>query len=381
MPLTAMFNNERILAHRTQDHEWVALKRAYKSGELVLSCGQPAVPVTRQGTKFFAHHPNADKTGHEGHEETADHLDAKALIAEAAEGLGWTTTIEYAGPNREWIADVLVERDGERIALEVQWSAQSSADFARRQARYANAGIKCFWFVAEKNRSAAREANVPFAAFYHDNIYYVTMTELFPGDKVFYPMTEEAVEHVLAIGYRRKFQASVDSLTFAYSWRKCEGCTRLSALFYLSEFTVTSKCGRPGKYYRRVTDSFGHIHLGSNPIEQDVQDILDGALAGEGTAARFDTPQGGRLAFCCRSCGQQIKDADYVLASGYFEITVEVSSAPFELHPTMLQSRHICNDVGRGRCSQNSTGGLRAVNGSMFVRGAFMDGDNIFSGR
>ena len=51
----------------------------------------------------------------------------------------------------------MVERDGCRIAFEIQLASQTDADFLRRQRRYEADGIECLWLVNTANwRSAAR---------------------------------------------------------------------------------------------------------------------------------------------------------------------------------------------------------------------------------
>lgn len=83
--------------------------------------------------------------------ESQGHLASKAALAAAARRAGWDATIEFVGPDREWIADVLIERDGSRIALEAQWSPQTSGEFVRRSQRYAEASLRTIWFAGPKN--------------------------------------------------------------------------------------------------------------------------------------------------------------------------------------------------------------------------------------
>jgi hypothetical protein len=80
--------------------------------------------------------------------ESRQHLELKQLAAQAAEKDGWNARFEVSETNpsgKRWIADVLLEKDGRRVAIEAQWSAQSSFDFRKRQAPYREAGIETIW--------------------------------------------------------------------------------------------------------------------------------------------------------------------------------------------------------------------------------------------
>lgn len=62
--------------------------------------------------------------------------------------MGWEANPEVRGTTSDgeaWIADVLCERDGLRVAFEVQWSSQSDEEFRRRQQRYARSGVRTIW--------------------------------------------------------------------------------------------------------------------------------------------------------------------------------------------------------------------------------------------
>lgn len=77
--------------------------------------------------------------------ETPFHVEAKRAIRDVAISRGWAPTIEARHPDGAWQADVLVEKNGRRIAFEVQWSRQSRADYDLRTRRYASDGIETVW--------------------------------------------------------------------------------------------------------------------------------------------------------------------------------------------------------------------------------------------
>jgi len=151
MPLLALADGQRTVSSLLSDEEWGDLQKAVraKSVTVTLPCGQPGHPKTRHGTRFFTHNPGA---GHECESaaETAQHLRAKDIIVKAAVAAGWHAEPEVRGDG--WVADVLAHNDkGHKVAFEVQWSAQGDADFARRQERYAAAGVRCAWFVRHEH--------------------------------------------------------------------------------------------------------------------------------------------------------------------------------------------------------------------------------------
>lgn len=80
--------------------------------------------------------------------ETRQHFELKQLAAAIGEAEGWSATLEASETTpagQRWIADVLLERDGRRVAVEVQWSPQSHEAYIRRQEVYAASGVEVVW--------------------------------------------------------------------------------------------------------------------------------------------------------------------------------------------------------------------------------------------
>lgn len=112
-----------------------------------------------RGTRFFAHRTRGTCTSSP---ETWAHLLAKDVIAKAAEAVGWEATTEEPGETPaggNWIADVICQRSGEngRVAVEVQWSAQSIDETRHRQARYKESRVRGLWLLRRGDLPIERE--------------------------------------------------------------------------------------------------------------------------------------------------------------------------------------------------------------------------------
>lgn len=95
MPLVAVLDGERLESFRLTADEWASLRATYRGRELLMTCGSAGIPKTSsRGMRFFAHRPKADCAIHVGAPESAEHLQTKALLAEAARRAGWTATVE-----------------------------------------------------------------------------------------------------------------------------------------------------------------------------------------------------------------------------------------------------------------------------------------------
>jgi hypothetical protein len=81
-----------------------------------------------------------------GKGESAVHALIKREAAAAASAAGWNVTAEARGKN--WRADLLAQRDGQSVAIEVQLSASSLAQYRQRQTRYEAQGVRCVWLCS-----------------------------------------------------------------------------------------------------------------------------------------------------------------------------------------------------------------------------------------
>jgi len=144
MPLKALLDGQPILAPLLGDTAWAALY--FQRYRLVLPCCPDRAVQMRggAGTTRIQHFSHAPAPTCQFRAETMAHLRAKVAIARACAEAGWSVDIEHA--EDDWRADILADRGSQRVAFEVQWSRQTLAETAARQARYRAAGVRGCWF-------------------------------------------------------------------------------------------------------------------------------------------------------------------------------------------------------------------------------------------
>jgi competence protein CoiA-like protein len=145
--------------------EWLALRQENRrSRQLRMPCCNAPVVVKTStlGLKFFAHKSRGPC---QSAPETEVHLALKTLAAQAAQRAGWRCSTEASGssPSGEtWTADVLAYKGEAKVAIEIQWSSQTTEESLYRQERYRQSGVRCLWlfrrsgFPASKDFPAAR---------------------------------------------------------------------------------------------------------------------------------------------------------------------------------------------------------------------------------
>ena len=160
MPLKCLLGETPVFAFNFSGEKWEQLKvENRKLKHLSMPCCKAkATPKTSKlGTQFFAH---AKTGGCETAAETAEHLLAKATVAEAAKLAGWTVDTEVQGSTPAgdpWVADVLVSKGQSKIAIEIQWSKQVQEETKRRQTKYAESGVRGLWLMRHPNLLVERE--------------------------------------------------------------------------------------------------------------------------------------------------------------------------------------------------------------------------------
>jgi len=150
MPVTAICRatGQRVESFSVSDEEWAAM-RANKDGYIMRRTGRPAVlRENRYGTRWFQSKPGERDPDYKP--ESAAHEMTKIWIVQCLREAGYAAEVEQFGttPDGErWEADAYVEVDGKRIAIEVQLSPQSLAEYLFRTERYARSGVKVVWLV------------------------------------------------------------------------------------------------------------------------------------------------------------------------------------------------------------------------------------------
>ena len=140
-------NGEIVYADDFSDEEWQAYKDSYNLGELLMPCcSSPAIPKTSPNfLKFFAHYSDECATS----PESIWHEQAKNDIAHQLHQLNLSPFIEYSESNKlgTWRADVYFEFNNRKFALEIQHSYQSLTKYFKRQERYNESSVSCYWII------------------------------------------------------------------------------------------------------------------------------------------------------------------------------------------------------------------------------------------
>lgn len=165
MPLKAIIDGETITGPDLSPEEWAELKLRHKKGLSVrmCCCGAPGHMRTRKGTQHFYH---AVDTGCPHDNESKEHLEIKYRIYRICQAEHWETSVEFPSADRTWISDVFAQKDGRKIAFEIQLSPISSADLLSRDTKYRDERIESYWLL-DNYLDRAKE----FASWYDSQIY------------------------------------------------------------------------------------------------------------------------------------------------------------------------------------------------------------------
>lgn len=353
MPLVGLVAGTRVESWLVSPADWDELKSTYKTLGVTMSCGQDGIPVTRGATQFFRHKQRTDCHLHEGGPESPEHLRTKAVVADTARKLGWKATVEYPAPDRSWIADVLIEKDGRRIAVEVQWSHQTAAVFQFRQARYEEAGLECFWLAGPKN--ADTTGAVP------SHPLSGSLEQLWLGLPTKFAASlrrvslEQGLTHVLRDEFAERVEAIATRLELSTWMSKCwrTECQRWVTFWYVSAVELESRCGQGAV----VSIHSGYERWAASRLESLVQDHARDLIRKSGLAApaKFDRRDSREMSLnyvaqICPHCG-------IVQGDGHIKIEpwrwTEYSipyRAMFPFTAQALSGKHLCVDRGNGRC-------------------------------
>ncbi|WP_088743147.1 competence protein CoiA [Cobetia sp. QF-1] len=128
--------------------DWEVLKLTVNSDDFIMPCcDAPAILKTSiNNLPFFAHASGECSSA----PETKWHKSGKATVMAALASMGIEHCDEVLGQSSSgssWKADVLFSINDRRVAIELQRSYQHLRDFIRRQERYAESDVECYWLV------------------------------------------------------------------------------------------------------------------------------------------------------------------------------------------------------------------------------------------
>ena len=152
--------NRDILSFDLSPDEWRTLELENKRARyLRMPCCDARVVLKKssRGTRFFAHKIKGDCVAAR---ETEAHRCLKQMAVEAARASGWDAETEVPGATPsgdEWRADVLARKGKYRVAVEIQWSAQTGEETRCRQSQYAESGVRCLWLFRQKRIPVDRD--------------------------------------------------------------------------------------------------------------------------------------------------------------------------------------------------------------------------------
>lgn len=357
MPLTATLHGARIDSVLITDEQWKTFKAASRASELLMACGKPGFPRTsRHGLRHFAHKSKADCVRPECWSETAQHLAAKAAVARAADADGWNATVEYPAPDRSWIADVMAEKNGRRVAFEIQWSRQSAEEFTRRQERYGSDDIECLWIIHRRNLAAAQEAEVPYAVFSDQitDLDVIPCEGLFAGDEAA-PLAD-VVQHRLAGIQHGRIEVEVVEASFAMTEMGCFSCKAPSTVWVLDHVKARTRCGQT-LYFSSTYELWAEKRIETT--------LRAAALEAVSTSGRewpplsplrmhhSNTAKAGYLAYGCTHCTRGFMGDYFIAHESDREPATAAVGVPMAVDSALLELPHTCVDRGDGHCSQD----------------------------
>ncbi|MDI3195409.1 competence protein CoiA family protein [Pseudarthrobacter sp. AL20] len=320
-----------------------------------MRCGVPGIPRTsRRGLKHFAHKAGVQCGLIDCWNESPQHRALKTLIAQAARDAGWQVSVECSTEGRAWVADVLAESDGRRLALEVQWSRQDAGEFRRRQERYTADGVECFWYVHRRNKDEARRSGVPHVVFEGN-------------DAPFDVLAEKAFQQAAAVGLHAhvtavllglhldRIQARITSVTIQHLTDNCWACKRPSTIWRISAASLRSRCQETTEATRTDFPLWPTERI-ETLIASDVTAILGkGSIPPLAPLRMHHSKKAEKtsLAYGCAHCRVGFfGDGFLELETRWKSVTIPVT-ARIPLADGILTQIHLCADKGFGPCSQD----------------------------
>ena len=140
-------NGKPVFADEYDEESWEQLKTTYAIGDfLTPCCKSPAIPKTSsQFLRFFAHHSAECTTS----PESVWHISAKTVVVTHLARMGLQAQMErpFKGATGRLTSDIYFEASGRKVAIEIQHSYQTYAEYRRRQKKYRTLGIENYWLL------------------------------------------------------------------------------------------------------------------------------------------------------------------------------------------------------------------------------------------
>lgn len=135
------------VASEFEPQEWEIMKNKYSVGDFLMPCCKtPAILKTSpNGLPFFSHYSDECATT----PETIWHLHVKEALVKELKKRSIQAKDEVSGVSEsgKWKADVYFEHSTRAVAFEVQHSSQHLRDYFKRQERYKESGVECYWLL------------------------------------------------------------------------------------------------------------------------------------------------------------------------------------------------------------------------------------------
>jgi competence CoiA-like predicted nuclease len=156
MGFKAKYLESEIISIKFNTVEWQKLKKNSSFKEkLKMPCcdARTIMKNSHLGLQYFAHHKKDDC---HYSSESMEHLLAKKIAYDAAIKAGWNASVEcisYLNENLKIISDIVLEKNGYKIALEFQFSNQAVSTMKERTDKYKQLGIPVVWFNGFSNKT------------------------------------------------------------------------------------------------------------------------------------------------------------------------------------------------------------------------------------
>lgn len=268
MPFRAVLDGKNIYSFTFSHEEWNIFKSDKKRSGLTMACcpERAIVKSSPLGTQYFAHYKKSESCTTKP--ESKEHLFLKDKIARAALSAGWDVQSEFPGSTpsgEQWQADVFCTKGKLKIALEIQLSPQSQAEFSRRQKKYKDSLVRCAWFIGGRHYKKTKPVSTkPVPVFFVEDPLVVE----YPKIRSFETHISNFVKHLLSGKITWVDEPSEEYVSYLES--RCWKCTKPMKQPYGFGFDVfdygIQTVPHCSKILHEIELSFGNTFLRDNGI-------------------------------------------------------------------------------------------------------------------